>query len=178
MAITNKEYNNSKTEYSYKLYKENRFFRKARAIVLKDDKVLVIRIDFADGRPPHYLLPGGGVDEGETIKQSVVRETLEEYGAIVKPEHFLGKQYYNVPINRNGEKFISRRVEFYYVCKYIKDDENAAFGIEGEFTNPEKTYTKTTLSLSDLKTMNSKDLNDMDAKNLKKLIEYIESKKK
>lgn len=175
--MTNKEYNNSKTEYSYKLYKENKFFRKARAIVLKDNKVLVIKIDFADGRPSHYLLPGGGVDEGETIKQTVVRETLEEYGAIVEPEHFLGKQYYNVPITRNGEKFISKRVEFYYVCKFLRTDETASFGIEGEFSNPEKTYTKTTLSLDELKNMNSKDLNDMDSKNLAKLIKYIEKTK-
>ena len=105
--MNNSEYKNSKTEFSYKLYKENRFFRKARAIVLKNNEVLVIRIDFKDGRPPHYLLPGGGVDDGETIKKTAIRETLEEYGAIVVPEHYLGKQYYNVPLNRNGEKFVN-----------------------------------------------------------------------
>ncbi|MBR2467432.1 MAG: NUDIX domain-containing protein [Clostridia bacterium] len=175
--MDNVEYKNHKTEFSYKLYKENRFFRKSRAIVVKDNEVLVIRIDFKDGRQPHYLLPGGGVDDGENIKTTAVRETLEEYGAIVEPEFYLGKQYYNVPLTRNGERFISRRVEFYYVCKYIRDDENAAFGIEGEFSNPEKTYTKTTLSLKQLKSMNCKDLNDMDSKNFKKLIKYIENKK-
>jgi len=35
--------------------------------------------------PSHYSLPGGAVDEGETVMQAAVREAHEELGIVIDP---------------------------------------------------------------------------------------------
>lgn len=55
--------------------------QKARSAVLiaKDDKILLIeRIKAPE--PLYYVLPGGGVEEGETPEQAAIREMKEELG--------------------------------------------------------------------------------------------------
>ena len=53
-----------------------------KVIIQRGNKVLIIN----DG-----LLPGGGVDEGETNEQAIVRELLEELGATVSDVREIGK---------------------------------------------------------------------------------------
>jgi len=172
--MDNKEYVNNKVLTAYNLFKNNKFSKKARAIVIQDKKLLVIKINYNNG-DVHYLLPGGTVDEGETTKQTVVRETLEEYNIITKPIKYLGKLHYKINMEHNGEKFASRVIDYYYICKFISSANESEFGIEGEFTKNDRKYTKTKLSLQDLKKIHHKDLNDMDKKNFDKLIAYMES---
>jgi 8-oxo-dGTP diphosphatase len=52
--------------------------------VLRDGKVLVVRRAADDYLGGVYELPGGGVDPGETIAESAVREVLEETGLKVR----------------------------------------------------------------------------------------------
>ena len=175
--MDNKEYVNLKALTAYNLLKNNKFSKKARAIVLKDNKLLVIKITYNNGNV-HYLLPGGTVDEGETTKQTVIRETLEEYNIHTKPIKYLGKLYYKMNMELNGEKFASRVIDYYYICKFISYASDTEFGIEGEFTKNDRKYEKTTLYLKKWKNINHKDLNDMDENNFNKLINYMEDKEK
>lgn len=46
------------------------------ALILKDNAVLLI--EFVDENGKHYNLPGGGVEAGETLIQSIAREAREE----------------------------------------------------------------------------------------------------
>jgi 8-oxo-dGTP pyrophosphatase MutT (NUDIX family) len=48
----------------------------ARALVIQDDKVLLIK----EAEGDWWALPGGGIDHGETIETTVAREVKEELG--------------------------------------------------------------------------------------------------
>ncbi len=68
------------------------------AVIIRDDKVLLIKY------PDNYDYPGGSHDMGETVRETVAREVLEEAGAEVdvgdlllvvdsppfKPDHTFG----------------------------------------------------------------------------------------
>jgi ADP-ribose pyrophosphatase YjhB (NUDIX family) len=49
---------------------------RAAAIILKDDQILLARHE-KDGRS-YWVLPGGGVDFGETVAEALTREMREE----------------------------------------------------------------------------------------------------
>ena len=48
--MENKEYVNNKIATAYKLFKNNKFTRKARAIVFKGSKLLVIKLSYTNGK--------------------------------------------------------------------------------------------------------------------------------
>lgn len=53
-------------------------------VILREDKVLIVRRVQNDFLGGNYELPGGGVEEGENFEGAVIRETLEETGLCVK----------------------------------------------------------------------------------------------
>ena len=48
---------------------------RATAVVIRDGKVLLVH-----GRGPVYMMPGGGVEQGESPAEAAVRELFEETG--------------------------------------------------------------------------------------------------
>lgn len=60
----------------------------ASAIIFsKDHKILMGKKDPAKGGvyPGCWHIPGGGIDEGETLEQALTREVLEETGINISP---------------------------------------------------------------------------------------------
>jgi ADP-ribose pyrophosphatase YjhB (NUDIX family) len=57
-----------------------------RAVVLKEDRVLVCR----DPEGTHHLLPGGRCQEGETLVETLRREVLEETGWTIAAPALIG----------------------------------------------------------------------------------------
>ena len=59
----------------------------ARAIVLEDDKILMLKVNRDDefGNATYLETSGGGVDDGETPEQAVLREIDEELGVPGSP---------------------------------------------------------------------------------------------
>lgn len=103
-----------------------------RGIVIKDSRMLISHEVNAD----YYLIPGGGLEENETVEECCAREVREETGYIVKPiTHFL-------TINEYYEEY--KFVSHYFVCDIIgKSEQNLTAteierGLILEWIDPEK----------------------------------------
>ena len=78
-----------------------------RGIVVNDGKILVSREVNVD----LWLIPGGGLEEGEKLAECCAREVLEETGFIVEPveEYLLVNEYY--------EEY--KYVTHYFICRMV-----------------------------------------------------------
>ena len=57
------------------------------AVIPTDHAIVLVRHE-KEGAAYH-LLPGGGVEPGESLTTALVREVLEETGLVVEPDHLL-----------------------------------------------------------------------------------------
>lgn len=82
-----------------------------RGIVIQDSRMLISHEVNAD----YYLIPGGGLEAGETPEECCIREICEETGYIVKPvSHFLTlSEYY--------EEY--QYISHYFLCDIIGESE-------------------------------------------------------
>ena len=74
----------------------------------------------------YYTFPGGGLEEGETLEEGVIREIKEEFGINVK----VIKKLYEM----KSEKFEQK--EYFYLCEYV--DGEFGTGNGPEFNNDPK----------------------------------------
>jgi 8-oxo-dGTP pyrophosphatase MutT (NUDIX family) len=56
----------------------------ARGLILRGEEILTVRIRTTEGE--FLVLPGGGQEHGETLRETVRREVFEELGLRVEPE--------------------------------------------------------------------------------------------
>lgn len=129
--VERQKYFDQKNETAYKFYSQNRFEKKVRAIVRRGDKFYVLYNKFKN----IYGIAGGGVEDNETIEQACVREIQEELGINAKVTNFIEKVYYNSKQTYKNKTFISKRVEFYFLCDYVSDFPHTKLGIAGEFSD-------------------------------------------
>lgn len=103
---------------------------RAVAILIKGDKVLLIH---RKNEKEYFVFPGGGVEEGETVEQAVIRELQEETTIDVKINKLLYHHIYD-----DGSE------QFFYLCDYMKgepklsedSEENKKMSEGNEFYNP------------------------------------------
>ena len=77
----------------------------ARAIVVENGKILVMHRDKNGSQ--YFTLVGGGVDDGETAEQSVVREVMEETGLQVTSCRLVYIEKHDPPYNQ----------QYIYLCE-------------------------------------------------------------
>ena len=85
-------------------------FLAVSAAIVRDGKILVVR----RARPPAnglYTLPGGVVEAGETLKEAVAREVLEETSLTIAPVALAG---FRETIARDGDERVERH--FVILC--------------------------------------------------------------
>lgn len=84
-----------------------------RGIILKNGRILMIY----SKRDGDYRFPGGGVNEGETYEETLLREVKEESGASVT--RILGDFGRVIEYDRPAEKEydLFRRTSYYYLCE-------------------------------------------------------------
>ncbi len=99
-------------EYPLDYIDHNRYI--ARAVIINDDKKIailhVVRNDIF-GNYDYYELPGGGVNNNESIEEAVIREAHEETGvsAFIVDKIGVVNDYYNL-IHRHN-------INYYFLLK-------------------------------------------------------------
>ncbi len=121
------DYFYQKSKFYYEKYKTGKLTRKVGAIIKDGDKYLTL---IKNGNKA--MFSGGSVDDGETTRQAVVREVLEETGAKVVKLKYLHREYYSVDWNFEGITFPNKRVSYTYLCEIEKGNFDAK-GLDGEF---------------------------------------------
>ena len=84
---------------------------RAAGVLIKDDKILLIRHQKKDDT--YWLLPGGGVDYGETMEESLKREFQEECNIDVEVKEMV---FISQGISPNKSRHI---VHMNFVVEYI-----------------------------------------------------------
>lgn len=95
---------------------ERKIRNSAKALIIKDGKVLTIKIN--DGNEEWYIMPGGGQETEELLSNAVCREVAEEMGIRVE-----AKELVFVIEGLHGERF--HRVDLVFLCEYLGEIENA-----------------------------------------------------
>jgi ADP-ribose pyrophosphatase YjhB (NUDIX family) len=70
--------------------KNNNIEIRVRAIIQKDDKILVCYHTKDETKKNYYFLPGGHVEFGELAKEAMIRELEEELVVSIKEVSFIG----------------------------------------------------------------------------------------
>lgn len=128
--MASKEYFEDKSKLYYENYLNHKCTKKVRGIILNEmGQILLLHSNKHNG----YSIPGGTVEENESIKDTVIREVFEETGAEIIPIKIVGKYYHTSKnFNYDGITFDSERVEYFYFCRF-KTFKEKNLGIQGEF---------------------------------------------
>jgi mutator protein MutT len=81
---------------------------RAVAVLINGDEVLLIH---RKNKKEYFVFPGGGVEDGESVEQAVIREMQEETTIDVKIDKLLYHHIYD-----DGSQ------QFFYLCDYIKGE--------------------------------------------------------
>jgi len=81
---------------------------RAAAVIIQEDAILLVL--HRKGESRYYLLPGGGVEQGESEGEALERELLEETGLTVSPLRLLFETHSRKPA---GEGLVQR----VYFCR-------------------------------------------------------------
>lgn len=95
---------------------ERKIRNSAKALIIKDGKVLTIKIK--EGNEEWCIMPGGGQEAEELLPDAVCREVAEEMGIKVEV-----KDLAFVIEGVHGERF--HRVDLVFLCEYIEEIEEA-----------------------------------------------------
>lgn len=120
----------------------------ARAIVKRGDKYLVVY-----GKDGDCKFPGGGQEEGETLIDTMIRETREETGYQVVDASVKREPVYKIHEISKGEKEDMFIMDSYYFECQVEDEQNIQKLDEYE---ADLEYMPDWLTLDEIRTMNAK----------------------
>ncbi len=132
----------------------------ARGIIIHDDEVILMyrRKKINGIIKEYYAIPGGHVENGETLEECLIREIKEEFSINIEILDFLG-------IVNKGE-----REEHLYLCKWISGNLKLG-GEEKEHNNDDNYYEIRRVKIDDI---NKIELYEENLNIIKKALEIIE----
>jgi len=127
----------------------------ARAIIIEGNEILTMfrRKKKDDGNyKEYYVIPGGGVEDGETLEETCIREIKEEYNVDIKVLGYLGSDEKETTIGHffhaeiidgvptlGGEESDRNNPDNYYEIRRINIDKLDDYDIDAkEFINKAK----------------------------------------
>ncbi len=115
---------------------------RSRAIVLKNKHIALIKRQ-RDGRE-YYVIPGGGMEPGETPEQTAIRESREELGLAIAIDRLLAK------VTFHG------REQYYYLARVTGGHFGTGKGPEmtGKYPPERGTYTPVWMPLAEVARIN------------------------
>ena len=115
----------------------------ARGITFIDDNILLIeRYKKENNQFLHYFtIPGGGVENDETIQDAAIRETKEETTCDVEIIEYLGEEYYPGGICH------------WFYCKYLNGTPTLS-GEEKERNNSDNYYKVVLIDMKNIDNIN------------------------
>lgn len=137
---------------------------RVRAIIIASDKILLINRVKED--KSYWVIPGGGVEQGESHEHAIKRECIEELGINVEMVRLF--------LQRIGDKpGMEGQHEFFYLCNMIGGRVGSGQGPEFQ---PEAQYEgEYKISWVDLKKLPNINLKPQDVKD-KIIQEYLIAK--
>ena len=85
----------------------------ARSVIIRDGKVAMIRSLKYD----YYAFPGGGIEQGESAVDAMIRETREESGLVVIPESVREYGYvHRIQKSDSDPTEVFVQDNFYFIC--------------------------------------------------------------
>ncbi len=97
-----------------------------RAIIVRDGKLALVH----NGKFDYYMFPGGGIEEGESHTEALIREVKEESGLVVIPESI--REYGSVlrlSCSSHFANTIFEQENFYYVCEVQEEVKATEFDV-------------------------------------------------
>lgn len=116
----------------------------SRAIIIENGKLLCIfrrKIDDLGNKKEYYVIPGGGIEKGETRRETAIRELKEELDVDIKLLGYLGVV----------EK--EKTIEHYYVAKRLRGEPHIS-GEESERMSEKNYYEPMFKDIEELKNCN------------------------
>lgn len=122
----------------------------SRAIIIEDGKLLTMfrrRIKKDGNIKEYYVIPGGGLEKGETLEENVIRELKEEFNVDIEIVKFLSTEEYDDTIAN------------YFLCKIVNGTPKLG-GEELDRITPENYYEIRYIDLNDIDNydINAKDI--------------------
>lgn len=112
--------------------------KRSGAIIELDGKIALIKR--VRNNHEDYVIPGGGIEEGETPEDAAIREVKEELGIDIAIEKLLTTLTFN------------NKLQYYFRANYIKGEFGTGDGAEFIHTNLDRgTYTPVLIEKKNLR---------------------------
>jgi len=112
----------------------------SRGIIINKNEVLTIfrrKVNTEGKVKQYYVIPGGGLEDNETLEENLLRELKEELGIEAKIKGFVGKRETDTTI------------EYYFSCSIVNGIPTLG-GEEKERNNQNNYYEIRSIKLSDI----------------------------